>query len=261
MPAAPRPCRARPVPVSRRSRRPRRRRRRPRRPRRLPRTAFPRTMVVTRMPTTTAVRTTATAASEPMRRRLVKVSVVVGVAAVAVAWGAGATSGGASSGHRPASAAVAWLHPAAPPAGWKVAAIPSGATLAYPPGWRSVKTDPGTASVALLGGGDRFDGFLNATPKSGTETAANWSRFRPDHNRGEGNRDVRLLASAHNLSFRSGRGSCVIDTYTTSKTTFREIACLVSGPHSTAVVVAAAPNAGWEHHAATLEQAISSFIP
>jgi hypothetical protein len=218
-------------------------------------------MVVTGMLITTAGRTTATAVSEPVRRPLVKVSVVVGVVAVAVVLVVGVTSGGGHAGHRPASAPFAWLRPAAPPAGWKTTAIPSGARLAYPPGWRSVKTDPGTASVALLGGGERFEGFLNATPKGGTETASNWSRFRPDHNRGEGNRNVRVLAAAQNLTFRSGRGSCVIDTYTTSKTTFREIACLVSGPHSTAVVVAAAPNTDWEHHAATLKQAVSSFIP
>jgi hypothetical protein len=213
------------------------------------------------MPTTTAARTTATAASEPMTTTPVKVSLVGGVAAVAALLIVGVSSGGGHSRQRPASAPFAWLHPATPPAGWKVAAIPSGATLAYPPGWQPVKTDAGTASVALLGSGDRFDGFLNATPKSGTETAANWSHFRPDHNRGEGNRDVHLLASAENLTFRSGRGSCVIDVYTTSKTTFREIACLVSGPDSAAVVVAAAPNAGWEHQAHTLEQAISSFVP
>jgi hypothetical protein len=196
-----------------------------------------------------------------MRRTPVKLSLVVGVVAVAAVLIAGVSSGGGHSGHRRASAPFAWLHPAAPPAAWKVARIPGGATLAYPPGWRPVKTDPGTASVALLGGGDRFDGFLNATPKGGTETAANWGRFRPGHNRGEGNRDVRLLASAENLSFRSGRGSCVIDTYTTSKAIFREIACLVSGPNSTAVVVAAAPNARWEHQTATLERAVSSFVP
>jgi hypothetical protein len=218
-------------------------------------------MAVTRTATTTAVRTTATAVSEPMRRTPVRVSLVVGVVAVAAVSIVGVTSGGGHSGRRPASAPFAWLQPAAPPAAWKVARIPGGATLAYPPGWRPVKTDPATASVALLGGGGRFDGFLNATPKSGNETAANWSRFRPDHNRGEGNRDVRLLASAENLTFRSARGSCVIDTYTTSKATFREIACLVSGPDSTAVVVAAAPNAGWERQAATLERAVSSFIP
>jgi len=203
----------------------------------------------------------ATAASEPMRRTPVKVGFVVGVVAVAAVLIVGVSSGGGESSHRRASGPFGWLHPAPPPTGWNVARIPDGATLAYPPGWRPVKTDPDTASVALLDGGGRFDAYLNATPKGGTETAANWSRFRPDHNRGEGNRDVRLLASAENLTFRSGRGSCVIDTYTTTKATFREIACLVSGPNSTAVVVAAAPNAGWDHQAATLERAVSSFIP
>jgi hypothetical protein len=194
-----------------------------------------------------------------MRRTRVSVSLAAGAVAVAVVLIVGVTSGGGHSSHRRASAPFAWLHSAAPPVGWKVARIPGGATLSYPPAWRPVKSDPGTASVALLGGGDRFDGFLNATPKSGTETVTNWSRFRPDHNRGEGNRDVRLLASAENLTFRSGRGSCVTDTYTTSKATFREIACLVSGPRSTAVVVAAAPDGGWQHQAATLERAVSSF--
>ena len=220
-------------------------------------------MAVTRTPTTTAVRTTATAVSEPMRRTSVKVSFAVGVVAVAAVLivSLGVASGGGHSGHRRASGPFGWLHPAAPPTGWRLARIPDGATLAYPPGWRTIETDPGTASAALLGAGGRFDAYLNATPKGGTETAANWSRFRPDHNRGEGNRDVRLLASARNLTFRSGRGSCVIDTYTTSKATFREIACLVSGPTSTAVVVAAAPNAGWEHQAATLQRAVSSFVP
>src|SRR3954452_16401731 len=193
-----------------------------------------------------------------MRRIRASVGLVVAGLAITV----GVTGCGGAQSRPPREAGpFAWLRLPPPPAAWKVARIPGGSTLAYPPGWRPIKTDPGTASVALLGAGGRFDGFLNATPKGGTETAANWSRFRPDHNRGEGNRDVRLLASAENLTFRSGRGSCVIDVYTTTKATFREIACLVSGPNSTAVVVAAAPNAGWDHQAATLERAVSSFIP
>jgi hypothetical protein len=52
----------------------------------------------------------------------------------------------------------------------------------------------------------------------------------------------------------------VIDTYTTSKASYREIACLVSGPGSSAVVVAAAPTPMWARQAATLERAISSFV-
>lgn len=34
---------------------------------------------------------------------------------------------------------------------------------------------------------------------------ANWSHFRPAHNKSEGNQDVRLIASSTNLNFRSGR--------------------------------------------------------
>jgi hypothetical protein len=52
----------------------------------------------------------------------------------------------------------------------------------------------------------------------------------------------------------------VIDTYSTSKASYREIACLVTGRHSSAVVVAAAPTALWDQHAATLQRAVSSFV-
>jgi hypothetical protein len=131
--------------------------------------------------------------------------------------------------------------------------------LAYPPGWTPLKSDPGTASVALLGGGERLEGYLNATPRQGTETLADWSRFRPQHNQDEGDRDVRLVASTYRR-FRSGREACVIDTYATSRASYREIACLVSSPSSSAVVVAAAPTALWHQQAATLQRAISSFV-
>jgi hypothetical protein len=169
-------------------------------------------------------------------------------------------AGGGQSSHRRASGPFAWLHPASPPAGWKVAHSRGGA-LAYPPGWKMIVNDPGSAAVALLAGRDRIHAYLDATPKQGGETLANWSRFRPEHNRREGERGVRLIASATDLTFRSGRGSCVIDKYTTSKATYREIACLVSGPSSSAVVVAAAPTALWNRHAAALERAVSSFVP
>jgi hypothetical protein len=183
------------------------------------------------------------------------------MAALALIGGVTGCGGGGQASHRRGAGPFAWLRPAPPPTGWKVARIAGGSTLAYPPAWRAIKTDPGTASVALLGGGDRIDAYLNATPKQGPETLANWSRFRPDHNRGEGSRSVRVVASANELSFRSGRGSCVIDSYTTSKAAYREIACLVVSPSSTAVVVAAAPTSLWHDQAATLQQAVSSFVP
>ena len=170
-----------------------------------------------------------------------------------------ALAGCAGSVRGRASGPFAWLTPTSPPTGWNLARALGGAILAYPPGWKPVKTDAGTASVALLGDGERIDGYLNATPRQGNETLADWSRFRPKHNEGEGDRRVRVLATTTDGRFRSGRGACVIDTYTTSKASYREIACLVSGPGSSAVVVAAAPTALWDQQAATLQRAVSSF--
>jgi hypothetical protein len=205
----------------------------------------------TATPTTTADRVTATAASRTGGLVAVALAAVVLVAVLA---------GGGQSSHRRPSGPFAWLHPASPPASWNVARSGGGA-LPYPPGWTRIKTDSDTASVALLGAGHRIDGYLNATPRQGTETLGNWSRFRPAHNGREGDRSVRVLAASSDLTFRSGRGACVIDEYTTSKATYREIACLVSGPRAPAVVVAAAPTAVWKRQAATLERAVSSFVP
>src|SRR3954447_328802 len=193
------------------------------------------------------------------KRRTRIAAAVVSLALLAVAVMATAGGGGESRG-RP-SAPFAWLHPSAPPAGWEIARAAGGATFAYPPRWSPIKTDPGTASVALLGSGGRINGFLNATPKQGAETLANWRRFRPQHNRGEGDRHERIVASTTNARFRAGHGSCVIDTYVTSKAAYREIACLVVGKRSTAVMVAAAPEALWGRQAATLERAVSTFVP
>jgi hypothetical protein len=167
--------------------------------------------------------------------------------------------GTGGAGPRRASGPFVWLRPASPPLGWRVTRTPDGAVLAYPPGWTAIKTDPGTASVALRGGGGRIDGYLNVTPKQGAETLANWSRFRPRKNSAEGARNVRLLAATGDAHFRAALGSCVIDTYTTSVTTYEEIACLVSGAGSSAVVVAAAPTRLWLERSPVLERAVSAF--
>jgi hypothetical protein len=169
-----------------------------------------------------------------------------------------AAAGGTSP--RRASDPFVWLRPASPPVGWHIARTPDGAALAYPPGWCAITTDPGTASVALRGDRGRIDGYLNVTPKQGAETLANWSRFRPQKNRVEGARGVRLLAATSDAHFRSARGSCVIDAYTTSAATYQEIACLVSGAGSSDVVVAAAPARLWRERSALLERAVSSFV-
>jgi hypothetical protein len=161
----------------------------------------------------------------------------------------------------PRASAFAWVRPETQPRDWRLAATRTGPLLAYPPGWREIQTDPGTASAAPAGVHGVFAGYLNATPRSGGETPANWSRFRVAHIGAEGARRVRLEAAATGLYFRSARGSCVIDSYSTSKARFREIACIIAGAHATTVVVAAAPVAAWAQKVALLERAVASFTP
>ncbi|HEY2740725.1 MAG TPA: hypothetical protein VGI69_00925 [Gaiellaceae bacterium] len=193
--------------------------------------------------------------SDGLRRLLVAAATI---AALLGLW-AGAAAGRGSANGR--AAAFRWLQPGSSPRGWKLARLPSGAaTFAYPRTWKPVRTDPGTASVALIGRAHSIRGYLNATPRQGTETLANWPSFRIQHLREEeSSRDVRLIASAHGLSFRSGRGSCLIDSYRTSRTRYREIACLVTGAHTSTVLVGAAPSRTWTQQAQTVERAIASL--
>jgi hypothetical protein len=189
-------------------------------------------------------------------RRLLLVA--ASIAASLGAW-CGAADAGASVNTR--TPAFGWLQPQQTPPGWKLARLPSGhATFAYPSTWRPIRTDPGTASVALLGHERSIRGYLNLTPRQGAETLANWPSFRIRHLREEENsKQVRLIASAHGLAFRSGIGSCVIDSYRTSRTRYREIACLVAGTRTTSVLVGAAPSKQWAQQAGTIERAIASL--
>ena len=192
---------------------------------------------------------------EGSRRLLVLAATVAAVLGV---WG-DAADGSASLNAR--APAFRWLHPGHPPRSWRLARLPSdAATFAYPGTWRPIRTDPGTASVALLGHGLSIRGYLNLTPRQGAETLANWPSFRIQHLREEeSSKDVRLIASAHGLGFRSGRGSCVIDSYRTSRTRYREIACLVAGTRTSSVIVGAAPSKTWARQAETIERAIASL--
>lgn len=201
-------------------------------------------------PTTTADPATAMVGSSRLLAGLAL------AAAVAVAGCGGGSTGG---GHAAADA-FAWLRPAPPPMNWRIARLPSGAAaLAYPPGWRPIRTDPGTVSAALLGSRARIRGYLNATPQSGAETLANWSRFRPAHNREEGDRDVVTEAATTRVPFRAGIGSCVVDRYATVSARYREIACIVHGARATTVVVAAARPQDWARLAPALRRSIASF--
>ena len=179
----------------------------------------------------------------------------------AVLLGAAILAGCGGGSTRPAGQSqFAWLRPSAAPRDWLVGRLPSGtAALAYPPGWRSIRTDPGTFSAALLGPHEQIRGYLNATPQSGAETLANWARFRVAHNRDEGDRHVVREASGSGLTFRSGHGSCVLDRYATITSRYREIACIVRGAHATTVVVAAAQPRDWASIAPQLRRAVASF--
>ncbi len=159
-------------------------------------------------------------------------------------------------------AAFAWLRPAPPPSGWSVARLSTGATLAFPPGWRRIAADPGTASAARMAPGSGLIAeYLNATPQQGDETLENWSRFRPGHNLDEGDRHEQVLAATEGLKFRAGSGSCVIDRYRTIRAGYQEIACLVRGSRGESVIVAAALSAQWAKVAPVLERAVSAFVP
>jgi len=154
----------------------------------------------------------------------------------------------------------AWLTAAPAPAGWRSTRVSSGAVLAYPGTWRAIHGDRGTASAALLDSRGRYLGYLNLTPRQGDETQATWSSFRVRHNAGEGERNEALEASATGLRFRTGAGACVSDSYTTStRTRYREIACLVNGTRTSSVIVAAAPVLQWSAELPVLERSISAM--
>jgi hypothetical protein len=189
-------------------------------------------------------------------RRLL--AVAAAITAIVGVWSGAARASVSVDGQAPA---FRWLHPQPPPRGWKLAQLPSGAaSVAYPRTWKTIRTDPGTASVALIGHSHRIRGYLNLTPRQGRETLANWPSFRTEHvGEEEHSKDVRLIAGAHGLRFRSGTGSCVIDSYPTSRTRYREIACLVAGTRTSSVVVGAAPATTWAQHAKTIERAIATM--
>lgn len=169
---------------------------------------------------------------------------------------AGPSSNGPSTG----APAASGLHPAPAPADWRTIHIPNGATVAYPPSWKLIKSDVGTGSAALIGSGDRILGYLNITPRQGAESLADWSRFRIDHNGEEGDRAIVRLAAAGDLRFRTGRGSCVRDSYTTRTANhYTELACIVVGRRATTVVVGAAPTKSWRQISPVLERAISTI--
>jgi hypothetical protein len=156
-----------------------------------------------------------------------------------------------------------WFHPSRAPGGWARATIASGAaTLFYPAEWSLTPGDSGTVTAALRDRAGVFHGYLNVTPRQGAEKLEGWASFRTRRNTEEGDKHVRELAAAEDLRFRDARGSCVIDAYLSSvgSHSYREIACIVAGRHSSSVFVGAALRHDWPTLGQTLERAVSDFL-
>ncbi|MBV9715542.1 MAG: hypothetical protein JOZ64_09230 [Solirubrobacterales bacterium] len=160
---------------------------------------------------------------------------------------------------RAATTAFGWLSTGPAPASWSPAGTVVGGALPRPPGWHAVRSDPGSVSFAELAG-DAIVGYLNATPRSGGETLANWPRFRPEHNAEEGDRDVRTSAAATGLRIGAARASCVSDEYRTSRSRYRELACLITRSGTSTVTVGAAPPGVWSRQLPIIERAIAGFV-
>lgn len=210
------------------------------------------------------------ARSNPVRRRAAIIAILaaaLGLAALPLLLSAGSSGARARVGireapvARPSSALVRFLAAPAPP-GWQRAGTLGGqATLFYPPGWTRIPGDRGTVTRALRDENGLIVGYLNATPREGTERLHGWAAFRTGHNREDGDRRVRQIAAAEGLPFHDARGSCVIDDYLSrvGGHAYREIACLVRGRHSTGVFIGAALTRDWPVLSGPLERAMAAF--
>jgi hypothetical protein len=195
-------------------------------------------------------------------------TVILALVATPLLLAAGASppragSGGSATAATRPTGAFAWLHPGPAPAGWRgTTTARSGATLFYPPGWKPISGDRGTATAALRDGSGLYAGYVNVTPRQGAEQPAGWARFRIGHIRDEGGTGVRELAAAKGLQFRNGIGSCVIDEYLSrvGSHPYREIACIVSGQRNTGVFIGAALQHDWPTLGRTVEQAGSALL-
>lgn len=179
---------------------------------------------------------------------------LIGLLGVAGCGGTASTHTGTTS----PGGSFAWLASAREQVGKPGGAVAAG-VLEPPSGWQAVRGDRGTVSFARLRAGTVI-GYLNATPRSGQETVANWARFRVGHNAEEGDRDVHAIAAVTGRRIGVARVSCVIDDYRTSRSRYREIACLVARPKSAAVVVGAAPPRYWTVEQPVIERAIAGFV-
>src|SRR5512144_108590 len=114
----------------------------------------------------------ATARQPSRSRRSRRSRPLAAVVAVLATLAAAALTACGSASAPPAGGteAFGWLHPSPPPRGWQESRLPDGAaTLAYPTGWRAIRSAPGTVTAALRSPSGEIRGYLNATPQQGSE--------------------------------------------------------------------------------------------
>jgi len=213
----------------------------------------------------------ATATSRAINRRWLVAVATAGLVGAAAAGAAIAPAhrSGSRAENRGAGAGVlahgglASLRPQPAPAAWRHATIASGAaTVSHPPRWTAIPGDSGTVSFALRGRDGRYLGYLNVTPRQGEERPAGWAAFRVRRNAADEDTDVRTLASAEHVRFAGARGSCVIDDYVSrvGSHAYRELACLVTGAHSSSVFVGATLVPDWPTLGPVVMRAASSLV-
>ncbi len=198
---------------------------------------------------------------------LVAVAAGIGLAAQPASKARAADATKASSAHSGSVTSAtlgsfSWLESTTPPATWLRLTVPSGlGTVPSPPGFRTVDGDPGTLSLALRNSTGTYLGYLNVTPRQGTETLQNWAAFRLTHLRGDDAVSVHEDASVESVRTATGVRSCVIDDYVTTvgHHHFHEVACYVMRGSAGSVVVAATPSGDPAHVWTQLERSVAAY--
>ena len=99
------------------------------------------------------------------------------------------------------------LHPAAAPAAWPRLTLPNRtAVLSYPPALHRLAGDTDAVSAARLSPHGRFQLYLNATPRQGSERLQGWAAFRLGVLRSDDAASAHQDAAARGVRFRGGAG-------------------------------------------------------
>jgi hypothetical protein len=192
--------------------------------------------------------------SDGPRRTWQTALAVCGTAALAVAVAIAPSAASASP--------FAWLTPTAAPASWKQITLPTKiAVLSIPPQLHTAQADANAVSADQKDSHGHFLAYVNATPKQGSESLTNWPSFRAEHLRDESAVSVKSIATAKDVPFRGGRGSCLMDVYVTKvkHNAYREIACYVQGRTGGSVIIAAAPPSQWAKVGPVLERVVAAY--